>query len=212
MIRTGIEGLFEFGTHEHSLMGNIKNVGMAFMVMLIWTIIVTVALTTMAGVGTNEIRALLSAKMSIYSAVLPEAPKMSMAMLFFLTCVFAPLWEELAFRYVPLTLAKSMEVLMIRSLSHKNRQTRRNYELEYNCEQNLVYGNLKGTSFILPVMLLSSVIFGVIHGNVVNIMFQGVGGFIFAWLMMKGGYWPAVMAHFMWNFMLMIGMPIVLRL
>ena len=212
MIRTGIDGLFEFGTHEHSLMGNIKNVGLAFMVMLIWTIIVTVMLTTMAGVSTNEIGALLSAKLSIYSAVLPWAPKMSVSMLLFLSCVFAPLWEVGAFRYVPWGLAKSMEVLMIRSLSQKNRQNRRNYELEYNCEQNLVYGNLKGTSFILPVMILTSIIFGIIHGNVINIMYQGVGGFIFAWLMIKGGYWPAVMAHFMWNFMLMFGMPIVLGL
>ena len=213
MIRIGIEGLLEFGTHEHSLMGNIRNVGLAFLVMLIWTIIVTVMLTTMAGVGTNEIRALLLAGVSVhYGAVAPAGPQMSVFMAFFLTCILAPLWEELAFRYVPLSLAKSMEIILIRSFSHKNQQNRRNHGLEYNCDQNIVYGNLKGTGFILPVMLLSSVVFGIIHGNVVNIMYQGVGGFIFAWLMMKGGYWPAVIAHSTWNFMLMFGMPIVLGL
>jgi len=212
MIRSGIEGLLEFGTHEHSLMGNIRNVGLAFLVMLIWTIVVTVMLTTMAGVGTNEIRALLSAKMSIYSAALaalPAGPKMSVFMAFFLSCIFAPLWEEFAFRYIPLRLAKSQEIMFVRGFSHKFRH---DYGVEYDHNRRLLYGNLKGTGFILPVMLLSSVIFGVVHGNVINIMFQGVGGFIFAWLMIKGGYWPAVMAHVTWNFMLMFGMPTVLGL
>lgn len=208
MMRTGIEGLLEFGTHRHSLMGNIKNVGLVFMVMLIWTIAMTVVLTAIAGMGTNEIRVLLMAKISAYDAIMPAVVKSNPWMDFFWGCIFAPFWEEVAYRYVPLAIAMSLEIMLVRGFSHKIRSSR---GVEYDYDRGHLYGNLKGTGFILPVMLLSSVVFGLAHGNVMNIMFQGVGGFIFAWLMIKGGYFTAVMAHFMWNFMLMFGMPLVLK-
>lgn len=206
MIRSGIEGLLEFGSHEHSLVGNLKNICAAFTVVLMWTILMTVVLATVGGVGTNEIRTLLGARIFIYSAAPAAAP--STALVFFMACIFAPLWEELAYRYAPLSIIKSLEIILVRGFSHKVRRER---GVEYDYDRMHLYGDLKGTGFILPAMLLSSVIFGVAHGSVMNIMYQGVGGFVFAWLMIKGGYWPAVIAHSIWNFMLMFGMPIVLK-
>ena len=207
MIRSGIEGLLDFGTHEHSLVGNLKNVCAAFTVVLMWTIFITVVLATVGGVGTNEIRTLLGARIFILSSAAP-ATAPSSALMFFMACVFAPLWEELAYRYAPLNIIKSLEIILVRGFSHKVRRER---GVEYDYDRMHLYGDLKGTGFILPAMLLSSVVFGVAHGGVMNIMYQGVGGFVFAWLMIKGGYWPAVIAHSIWNFMLMFGMPIVLK-
>ncbi|MHB9019654.1 MAG: CPBP family intramembrane glutamic endopeptidase [Minisyncoccota bacterium] len=208
MIRSGVDKLLEFGTHKHSLVGNIKNIFSAFSVVLIWTILITLVLKTMMGVGTNEIRSILVAKMSFLGAVLPASISKGAIMGFFLACVFAPLWEELAFRYVPLEMAKSLEVMLVRGFSHK---VRRDRGVEFDHEHGHLYGNLKGTGFILPTILLSSVIFGQAHGSTINIMVQGVGGIVFSWLMIKGGYWSSVIAHSMWNFMLMIGMPIILK-
>jgi len=208
MIRSGVDKLLELGTHEHSLVGNIKNIFSAFSVVLIWTILITLVLKTMMGVGTNEIHSILAAKMSFYGAVLPASISRGAITGLFLTCIFAPLWEELAFRYVPLGMAKSLEIMLVRDLSHK---VRRNRGVEYDHEHGHLYGNLKGTGFILPVILLSSVVFGQAHGHTINIMIQGVGGIVFSWLMLKSGYWSAVVAHSMWNFMLMFGMPIILK-
>lgn len=207
-MRIGIEGLLDFGTHEHSLVGNLKNVCVAFMIVLVWTIAMTVVLTAIAGMGTNEIRALLMTKISAYNAMLSMVVKSNPAMDFFTACILAPLWEELAYRFGPLMVAKSLELMLVRGFSHKIRRDR---GVEYDYDRGHLYGNLKGTGFIWPVMLVSSVVFGLAHGSVMNIMFQGIGGFVFAWLMIKGGYWSAVTAHAVWNFMLVFGMPIVLK-
>lgn len=206
MIRSGIERLMEFGVHKHSLVGNLKNVCAAFTVVLMWTIFITMVLATVGGVGANEIRTLLSAK--IYSGTMSAGAQVSPLMGFFMACIVAPLWEELAFRYAPLALAVSWEIMLVRVFS-RNNQRARGVEYNYDCAH--LYGHLKGTGFILPAMLLSSIVFGLVHGGVMNIMYQGVSGFVLAWLMIKGGYWPAVIAHSIWNFMLMFGMPIVLK-
>ncbi|MDO8443205.1 MAG: CPBP family intramembrane metalloprotease [bacterium] len=206
MIRSGIEGLMEFGTHKHSLVGNLKNIFAAFAAMLVWTIFITVVLTAIAGVETNEIRAILAAK--IYSVAPSASAKSGVLNVFFMACIRAPLWEELYYRWAPLMVAMSLEIILVRGFSRNNQRAR---EVEYNQDCAHLYGNLKGTGLILPVMIFSSIAFGLAHGGVMNIMYQGVGGFIFAWLMIKGGYWPAVIAHGTWNFMLMFGLPVIFK-
>jgi len=201
----GMSKLMEFGVHKHSLVGNLRNISVAFVVMLMWTIAATVMFTTIVGLGTAEIRNLLS--VTIYQ-IAPPAPKPNYALIFFMSCVFAPIWEELVFRYGPLRLARSADLILAHISSHK---IRRLNGVEYDYNRGQLYGSLMGTGFIFPMMLISSVVFGVMHGSVLNIMFQGVGGFIFAWVMLKGGYVPAVITHSLWNFMLAFGMPIVLR-
>lgn len=208
MIRSGADKLFEFGTHEHSLVGNIKNIFSAFSVVLIWTVFVSLFLKTVMGLGINEIRSILMSKMAVSSMAIPVGTGKLVFIMLFFSCIFAPLWEELAFRYVPLKLAKALEIMLVKTLPHK---IRRNLGVEYDHERGHLYGNLKGTGFILPTILLSSVVFGQAHGSTVNIMIQGVGGVVFSWLMLKGGYWPAVIAHSMWNFMLAFGMPMILK-
>lgn len=60
---------------------------------------------------------------------------------------------------------------------------------------------VKGTPHVLPMMIISSAIFGWLHGGFINVMMQGVTGFCFAVVYVKNGYhyWSAVLLHAAWN-------------
>jgi membrane protease YdiL (CAAX protease family) len=175
-MENGLNKMFEFGRHEHSLFGNIKNVFTAFVANLLWTMFLVVFLHIGLGMKIDDIHLLISAQLTVS----PAQPTIQ-AVIFF-ACIFAPLWEELAFRFVPLKIARFVQP----------------------------QGNLKDSEIVLPVMIGTSIIFGLAHGSVVNILMQGVSGMSLAWVMIKSGYKYSVLTHAMWNFMLMIGLPIVL--
>ena len=85
----------------------------------------------------------------------------------FYACIMAPLWEELAFRVIPISIAKKF-----------------------------------GEQFIIPVVLLSTLLFGWGHGNGTNsLLIQGVGGLILSIVYIKTNYnyWCAVALHAAWN-------------
>lgn len=86
---------------------------------------------------------------------------------FFYACIMAPLWEELAFRVIPISIARKF-----------------------------------GDQFIIPVILLSSLLFGWGHGNGTNsLLIQGVGGLILSAVYIKTNYnyWCVVVMHSAWN-------------
>lgn len=62
-------------------------------------------------------------------------------------------------------------------------------------------------SFLMPFMILSSIIFGISHGSPINILIQGSMGFLMACIYVKNGfsYWSSVVIHALWNFMCIIG-------
>lgn len=63
----------------------------------------------------------------------------------------------------------------------------------------LIWG--KENKFILwPVIIISSVIFGWVHGSWQNILIQGSVGIVFSMAFLKGGYISAVVAHAVYNF------------
>lgn len=78
-------------TPEHNIntVGKFKNIALGFVVILVWII---------------GIQAFLSLFINIPSFI-PNKSTVTVIGLFF-GCVWAPLWEELAFRVVPITLAK----------------------------------------------------------------------------------------------------------
>lgn len=74
-----------------SLVGKLKNISLAFVVCLIWTIA-------------------MQAFLSLFTSMPPflsHRSTFSVAGLFF-GCVWAPIWEELAFRVVPVTIARTL--------------------------------------------------------------------------------------------------------
>lgn len=67
-----------------------------------------------------------------------------------------------------------------------------------------------GMDLIIPIVIISSVIFGLGHGNgSISLMVQGVGGVLLSLAYIWGGfnYWTSVAAHFMWNFSLIYLFP-----
>lgn len=85
--------------------------------------------------------------------------------LFFLACIFAPMWEEIMYRHVPLQIAKNY--------FRKN---------------------------IIHVAIGSSIIFGINHGSVLNILIQGVFGLMFSWVYIRNGLKWSILSHALWNF------------
>jgi membrane protease YdiL (CAAX protease family) len=65
-----------------------------------------------------------------------------------------------------------------------------------------------GINLVLPAVMFTSVIFGLAHGSVFNILFQGASGMLLAWVFLKNNsYWSAVILHSLWNTMLLFGFP-----
>lgn len=188
----GLRKALEFGCHEHSFWGSVKNISAVFVLNLLWTMFATLLLVYLTPLKANYIQASIQTLISVQPVIdyckLSVITVTSGKMLFFLACVLAPLWEEAAFRFVPLEIAKLAEFGITHSKS----------------------GYLPTSKCIFPAMILTSIVFGVMHGGVIHIIFQGVGGMLFAWLYIKSGYRASVIAHSLWNFMLMFGMPIVL--
>jgi hypothetical protein len=58
------------------------------------------------------------------------------------------------------------------------------------------------------------VLFAWVHGSTTNILIQGVGGFFFGWVYIKNGYsyWSAILAHALYNFTVMLIIPVLINL
>ncbi|PCI28496.1 hypothetical protein COB55_03800 [Candidatus Wolfebacteria bacterium] len=98
----------------------------------------------------------------------------------FFAIIFAPLWEELLFRFFPLE----------------------------------IYKSIGDKRLLLPIVFASSIIFGWLHGGVVNILIQGVSGLTMSWVYINhnGGYWAGVLSHAFWNTMIVFGLPSIASL
>lgn len=183
----GLKRALDYGYHEHTLWGNFKNVTAAFVINLLWLIVATGALAYLGKLKPNEIQALIQARLQVYSAF-PAVLSVSPAMTFFMSCVFAPIWEEARYRWGPLKIANALEFLYV---------GRRGF------------GSLTTSMCLLPTIVLFSIEFGLAHGGVMNILFQGVSGLLLSWVYVKSGYRVAVITHGLWNFMVMYGLPII---
>lgn len=62
----------------------------------------------------------------------------------------------------------------------------------------------KNKLILWPVIIMSSIIFGWTHGSWHNIFMQGLVGIIFSIAFLKGGYVSSVVAHAVFNFVIMI--------
>lgn len=130
------------------LVDKLKNITVTYTVIAIWIFFISMILHWVNGWQANS---------HIYD----------MKQYLFFACFLAPLWEELAFRYVPITFAKSL-----------------------------------GKDFILPAIVLSSIVFGWGHGaGIISLLIQGMMGFVLSLLYIKNNYsyWSSVIVHSAWN-------------
>jgi membrane protease YdiL (CAAX protease family) len=77
------------------------------------------------------------------------------------------------------------------------------------------YGPLRiskvlGKETLIPTMLVSSIIFGLGHGSVDNILIQGVAGFVLCCLYLKNNYSyiSCVITHASWNLLVAYILPL----
>lgn len=70
-----------------------------------------------------------------------------------------------------------------------------------------VIKSTKKDDLIIPTILFTSVIFGLVHGDSDRVLVQGVGGFILSILYIKNGYsyWSVICLHALWNSTLLYG-------
>lgn len=158
---------------EKSFVGKVRNIFAAYALSVCW-LAFAVAFLTLLYTPLGEIPK-VAYKPFLQFPFFSPPPQY----LFFFAVIFAPLWEELAFRVAPIRLMKI----------------------------------LGGKKTLPYVIVLSSIIFGIGHGGVENIIIQGISGLFLAGVYIKNGYsyWSSVAVHAMWNFMLMYGLPILLR-
>jgi len=208
----GFAELFDF-SETRSLKGKTKNILFVYSIDLIWTFFITLFLVALIGLSREKVYSLLSSGFGdnffsmiggfLHPAIgLPQASDIygvgieggataqtgvsvagAVIFLFFRACILAPLWEEAVFRVLPIKVA---QVLGKKDTSNSN--------------------------LLLWTCIASSIIFGIGHGSVFNILLQGVGGLLFSWLYLKNNnsYWSVVGAHFLWNFMIIFGLPVIL--
>lgn len=150
---------------EKTVFGKIRNIGFVFTFNLIWLCAVILLLQKLYP---QDIMSFGHGPLDYGDTQLG---------LFFFACISAPLWEELAFRYAPITIAKNF-----------------------------------GEQYLLPVIVISSVLFGWGHGQgPISLMIQGVAGFLFSLLYIKNNYSyvSTVISHFLWNLTLIFLLPIL---
>jgi membrane protease YdiL (CAAX protease family) len=90
-----------------------------------------------------------------------------------MTCIIAPLWEELYYRKLPLTLGKYLDK-------------------QFNA----------GGELLMVAAIFSSIEFGFAHdGGIFSLFMQGVLGMVLCWVYIqnKYSYWSSVAVHAMWN-------------
>jgi membrane protease YdiL (CAAX protease family) len=154
-----------------TLSGKFKNLLFAFSMNLIW---VTMTVLFLHKVGIDMLQIKESLQSTVFGLQLEKDGSIEFYGIFFLACIFAPLWEEAVFRYFPIRWAFSM-------------------------------GNM-----LTPMIVMSSMIFGIMHGSILNILFQGVGGLIISWVYLKNGsYWWSVLSHSLWNIMIIFAIPLL---
>lgn len=103
---------------------------------------------------------------------------------FFFACISAPIFEEAFFRYG-----------IIGSVRKANKKD--------------------NPSIMWPVVIMSSLLFGWMHHNMneLYVLNQGVAGLVFAIVYIRSGYqlWTAIVLHSLLNFMLIYGMPYLVK-
>lgn len=158
---------------ETNKIGKVANVIGALGICLLWVIILKFVLNNIAGVH-------IIGQFGLFDL----GPQPSKLYQFVDMCVIPPLWEELCWRFVPI----SIGLYLAKKFN------------DYN--------------ILIPIIIGSSINFGWGHGNgEISVLLQGVMGFVFACVYIKNGfsYWSSVTVHFLWNSLISYGLTFLLR-
>ncbi len=174
----------EFNSQGSPFRQYVRSMFAAFGSAWLWVSAVTLLLTLMFSGGTIGLpemtvtHRLISAVPALHG-MLAARPTVSL----FATLVFAPLFEEALFRMLPLSLALVLGGLLHDRFAHHSR--------------NLI------RSVLIVVCCL---IFGIMHGSVLNVFIQGMVGLVLGRLYLRHSehqgraYLACVLVHAMYNF------------
>lgn len=153
-----------------------RNVLTVLAVSAAWVILMALFVMEAFGLSLGQLESAIKANVTLNLSA-QWVDKESLLLIFFLACVLAPLWEESIFRYMAIRVSQSWDAISW------------------------------GKSALLPMCFASSIIFGILHGSVLNILFQGFTGLSLCWLYLKNNnsYWSVVIAHALWNFLVVFG-------
>ncbi|OGY99759.1 MAG: hypothetical protein A2945_02055 [Candidatus Liptonbacteria bacterium RIFCSPLOWO2_01_FULL_52_25] len=214
----GFEKWFDF-PHEHTPAGRFMKVMAVLMLLLLYTIAVS-AVLLLTGRSRNELATLLhplaltanilGSPASTFDIVGGSVGQLvTKGMLFFHACVLAPLWEEIVFRMLPIGLVIFLagyleQILVMLARIFAIFQEKTGPVLTDAATR-------QPPNFLVVVCLASSIIFGIGHGSIMNLLFQGVTGGAFCWLYYKTNYsyLSIISAHAIWNFLVIFGIRVL---
>lgn len=176
-IKIRIIPYFDF-SRELSFREKCWNIAITLGVSAIWVIVMVIFMFGILGLAAKDLQNAIQATITFKLADQLRADE-DWLLIFFLACIMAPLWEECVFRYSVIKFGQTLDQLKV----------------------------IWGASTLLPLILTSSIIFGILHGSVINILIQGFLGAAFCWLYLKNNnsYWSVVAAHAIWNFLAIFG-------
>ena len=180
----GFERRFDF-SHQHSFQGKCENWGLAFVANLFWTITMGSFLLFLWGMNKDQLVGIVMTPIGwkLYADLFPAT--------------LSVFYGKIALFVSSCVIAPLGEEYVFRKYPNDNAFAK-------NPTPQL--------KFLLTTWIASSILFGVAHGSIWNLFFQGVAGFIFSWLYTKNNcsYWSAVSIHAAWNFFVIFGVRVFL--
>lgn len=188
-IREFFADLFEF-SKPHSAATKFLNIMAVFTISILWLIFVLFVLVVCMGLGKKDAIELIQATITInFASSVPALHVLmnSVIFVFFLACILAPLWEEFCFRFAPIRFSQLLASFAAKLGVPKN-------------------------GIVAAFAIAFAIFFGILHGSALNIVVQGVTGMLFCWLYLKNNnsYWSVVIAHALWNFLIIFGLPFIM--
>jgi membrane protease YdiL (CAAX protease family) len=181
--------MFEF-SKPHVPFTKFLNIMAVFTINILWLAFVFAFLVCVGGLNKNQVLQMIT--VTITTNVVEQITTLKISafsppLMFFLVCILAPLWEEFCFRVTPIKFSQFLESLAIKLGVPKNG--------------------------IVAIFAISfAIFFGILHGNAFNICIQGVSGLLFCWLYLRNNnsYLSVVLAHAIWNFMIVFCLPFIM--
>lgn len=184
-----------------SFFRKVNNVLAVLLFVFLWTITVAVAINKLFSI--NILKDISVSATPIFLSGLSGSISW-LKPVYFISFILAPLWEEFIFRKAPLDFAIGFlhQRNLIDRLYYKimNADVMVDSSMRFNPE-NVIDYKIKNGEYVLVTAIFSSIIFGILHGSVFNILIQGVVGASFCWLYLANqrSYWSVVICHSLLN-------------
>lgn len=181
--------MFEF-SKPHVAFTKFLNIMAVFTIDIFWLIFVLFVLISIGGLNKQQALQIVTATITVgWAEHIPilKTLMISQTFMFFLACVLAPIWETVCFVWGPIKFAQLLSSIAVKM-------------------------GVPAVGIVAVFAVSFAIFFGILHGSALNICIQGVAGLLFCWLYLKNNnsYWSVVIAHAIWNFMIIFGLSFIM--